>query len=114
MKVLFICSLNIMRSPTAEAVFSEYPGIEASSAGTSADADNPVSADQIEWADVVVAMEEVHRLRLRKRFPDQLKGKKIVVLGIPDEYGYMNPELIDLLRNAHRVFLKVNARRLGS
>src|SRR6478752_8452627 len=113
MKVLFICSLNIMRSPTAEAVFAEYPGIEASSAGTSVDADNPVSADQIEWADIVVAMEEVHRRRLRKRFPDQLKGKKIVVLGIPDEYGYMNPELIDLLRQRASRFLKGERATIG-
>ena len=106
MKVLFICGMNIMRSPTAEAVFSEYPGIEASSAGTNADADNPVSADQMEWADVVVAMEEAHRRKLRERFPEQLKGKKIVVLGVPDEYGYMNPELVELLRKRASRFLK--------
>jgi predicted protein tyrosine phosphatase len=106
MKVRFICSLNIMRSPTAEAVFSEYPGIEASSAGTNPDADNPVSADQLEWADVVVAMEEVHRRKLTERFPDQLKTKKIVVLGIPDEYGYMSPNLVELLRKRASLFLK--------
>ena len=107
MKVLFICGMNRMRSPTAEALFSEHPGIEASSAGTNVDADNPVSADQIEWADIIVAMEEVHRRRLKERFPDELKTKKIVVLGIPDEYGYMNPELIDLLRKRSSRFLKV-------
>ena len=106
MKVLFICGMNRMRSPTAEAMFSEYPGIEASSAGTNVDADNPVSVDQIEWADVVVAMEEVHRRKLQQRFSDQLKTKKIVVLGIPDEYGYMNPELVELLRERSSRFLK--------
>jgi predicted protein tyrosine phosphatase len=106
MKVLFICAMNRMRSPTAEAVFAEYPNVETSSAGTRSDADNPVSADQIEWADVVVAMEEMHRRKLRAMFPGLFKTKKIVVLGIPDEYGYMNSELIDLLRQRAPRFLK--------
>jgi predicted protein tyrosine phosphatase len=106
MKVLFICGMNRMRSPTAEAVFAKHPGIETSSAGTRLDADNPVSADQIEWADIVVAMEETHRRKLRKMFPGLFKTKKIVVLGIPDEYGYMNSELIDLLHQRSSRFLK--------
>ena len=105
MRVLFVCSRNRLRSPTAEAVFSAYPGIEASSAGTSADAENPVSLDQVEWADVIVAMEEVHRRKLREMFPDLSKTKKVVVLRIPDRYNYMDPELIALLRKKAPQFL---------
>ncbi len=45
MKLLFGCSRNRLRSPTAEAVFSAYPGVEATSAETSPDAETPVSAD---------------------------------------------------------------------
>jgi predicted protein tyrosine phosphatase len=97
MKVLFVCSRNRLRSPTAETVFSAYEGVEALSAGTSPDAENPVSADLIEWADLVFAMESVHRRRLKQRFGPLLRSRKIVVLGIPDNYKYMDPELIRIL-----------------
>jgi predicted protein tyrosine phosphatase len=99
MKVLFVCSRNRRRSPTAEAVFGRYLSVEALSAGTSPDAETPVSADLIEWADLVIAMESVHRRRLRDRFGPLLKTKKIVVLGIPDNYEYMDPELMRILED---------------
>jgi predicted protein tyrosine phosphatase len=98
MKILFICSQNRLRSPTAEAIFSDSPGIEAMSAGTNHDADTPVSADLIEWADIVFVMEEMHRSKLHQRFEAALKTKKLVVLNIPDHYGYMDPELVQILR----------------
>jgi predicted protein tyrosine phosphatase len=97
MNVLFVCSRNRLRSPTAEAVFSASEGIEALSAGTNPDAETPVSADLIERADLVFAMESIHRRRLKQRFPAQLKTKKVVVLGIPDNYKYMDPELVRIL-----------------
>jgi predicted protein tyrosine phosphatase len=98
MNILFVCSQNRLRSPTAEAVFADYPGVEASSAGTNTDADNPVSLDQIEWADIIFVMEDTHRRRLKEMFSKVLKTKKVVVLGIPDRYSYMNPELVQLLK----------------
>jgi predicted protein tyrosine phosphatase len=33
-----------------------------------------------------------------KKFHSQLKGKPVVVLGIPGEYEYMQPELVKLLK----------------
>jgi predicted protein tyrosine phosphatase len=99
LKLLFVCSRNRLRSPTAEAVFSTYPSVEASSAGTNPDADNPLSADLIEWADVIFLMEQIHRKRLNQRFPSLLKDKKVVVLGIPDDYCYMDEKLIVLLKS---------------
>jgi predicted protein tyrosine phosphatase len=98
MKVLFICSQNRLRSPTAEAVFSSWPGVETRSAGTNHDAETPVSADLIEWADIVLVMENLHKANLKQRFPEPLEGKKLVVLGIPDFYQYMDPELVRLLK----------------
>jgi predicted protein tyrosine phosphatase len=97
MKLLFVCSRNRLRSPTAEAVFSAYEGVEVLSAGTNPDAGNPVSLDLIEWADLVFAMESAHRRRLQKRFRRALHAKRIVVLGIPDKYQYMEPELVRIL-----------------
>lgn len=97
MRLLFVCSYNRMRSPTAEVVFSSYPGVETMSAGTSPDAEAVVSADMIEWADVILVMEPAHRRRLNEMFGSQLKDKRVVVLGIPDRYAYMDPELVRIL-----------------
>ncbi|MGA9669287.1 MAG: low molecular weight protein tyrosine phosphatase family protein [Terracidiphilus sp.] len=105
MKLLFVCSRNRLRSPTAEAVFSAYDGIEALSAGTSPDAENPVSTELIEWADLVFAMESVHRRRLQKQFGSRLRAKRVVVLGIPDNYKYMEPELVRILEGAVAPYL---------
>lgn len=105
MKILFVCSRNRLRSPTAETIFSEYPGIEALSAGTSPDADNPVSAELIEWADRIVAMEDVHKRRLNEIFGQLLRGKRIVVLGILDNFEFMQPELIRALKEKAYRFL---------
>ena len=98
MNLLFVCSENRLRSPTAEAVFSEYDGVNAIGAGTNKDAATTVSGDLIEWADVILVMEGSHRNKISKKFREQLKGKKLCVLDIPDNYDYMQPELVQLLR----------------
>lgn len=97
-RILFVCSQNRLRSPTAEAVFSEYPQLEALSAGTNHDAETPLSGDLIEWADVIVAMEKTHKTKISQKFRSQLANKRIVVLSIPDNYDYMQPELIKILK----------------
>lgn len=98
LNLLFVCSENRLRSPTAEAVFSDYPGVEAIGAGTNSDAETPVSGDLIEWADVVLVMEKSHRNKLSKKYKELLKGKRLVCLDIPDHYERMQPELIKLLK----------------
>ena len=97
-RLLFICSENRLRSPTAEAVFFEYDGVEAIGAGTNADSETPVSGDLIEWADIVLVMEKVHRNKVSKKYKKLLKDKRVVVLDIPDIYECMQPELIGLLK----------------
>jgi predicted protein tyrosine phosphatase len=97
-RLLFVCSQNRLRSPTAEAICQGIGGIEAISAGTNNDAEQPLTGDLIDWADVVIAMERAHRNRINSKFRAQMKGKQLVVLGIPDEYEYMQPELVNLLK----------------
>ena len=97
-RLLFVCSQNRLRSPTAENVFSQWPGVEAMSAGLNNDATTPVSVDLIEWANVIVVMEKAHKNKLAQKFKSYLKGKKVVVLDIPDDYEYMQQELIQLLK----------------
>ena len=111
-KLLFVCSQNRLRSPTAEAVFSQWPGVEAMSAGLNSDAITPVSTDLLEWADIVVVMEEKHKNKLSKKFSPFLKDKRVVVLGIPDEYDYMQPELIQILKA--KVLRYVGLRRIAT
>ena len=96
--LLFVCSENRLRSPTAEAIFSEYEGVQAIGAGTNNDAETPVSGDLIEWADIVLVMEKSHRNKVSKKYKELLKDKRLVVLDIPDNYDCMQPELIQLLK----------------
>jgi predicted protein tyrosine phosphatase len=97
MNLLFVCSRNRRRSPTAEAVFSGLDGYEVLSAGTSPDAETMISADLVDWADLIFAMEGVHRRRLNHRFGSRLRTKCLIVLDIPDEYAYMDSRLVELL-----------------
>jgi predicted protein tyrosine phosphatase len=80
-------------------VFAAVPGVEAESAGVAPDAETPVTPELIAWADVVLVMEATHRARLTRRFPTALRGKRVVCLGVPDDYAYMAPELVRLLRD---------------
>jgi predicted protein tyrosine phosphatase len=92
-----VCSQNKLRSPTAEQVFSNLPGFEVTSAGTDRNAENPVSPEVIEWADVIFVMERTHRNKLAKQFQSHLKNKRVICLDIPDDFDYMDPALIRLL-----------------
>lgn len=96
-RVLFVCSQNKLRSPTAEQVFSNRPGFEVASAGTDRGSDTPISTDVIEWADVIFVMERSHRNKLSKNFRAHLKSKRVVCLDIPDDFDFMDLTLIRLL-----------------
>lgn len=98
LNVLFVCGKNRLRSPTAEHVFADWPGVETASAGTGHDADCPVSAELIAWADVVLVMESAQRAKIVAKFQSQLRGKRVAVLNIPDRFEYMAPELVRLLQ----------------
>lgn len=93
-RFLFICSQNKLRSPTAEHIFAGRDGIEVSSAGTNNDAENPLTGELVEWADYLFVMERAHRNKIQKRFRTEMKDKRIVCLDIPDEYEFMDAELI--------------------
>jgi predicted protein tyrosine phosphatase len=56
--VLFICSGNCNRSPTAESLFLNSRFYEAKSGGTDRNAVARISQDLIDWADLVFVMSE--------------------------------------------------------
>lgn len=99
MRLLFICSRNQWRSPTAEAVYQNDPRVQVRSAGLSQVARTRVSEKLLQWADLVCVMEREHKQRLREAFPALFRNLRIEVLDIPDDYPYMDPVLIEEIVN---------------
>lgn len=97
LKILFVCSRNQWRSPTGEAVFRRAPGVAVRSAGTSPRARRRLGHDDIRWADLIFVMEEKHASRIRAEFRQAVRHKPMHVLDIPDEYRFMDSELVTLL-----------------
>ena len=97
MNVLFVCSKNQWRSPTAERVFRKTDGLQVRSAGTNQSARRVVSHRDIAWAEVIFVMEQKHHDRLREAFRDELREKHVHVLEIPDDFQFMDRELVHLL-----------------
>jgi predicted protein tyrosine phosphatase len=97
-KLLFVCSRNQWRSPTAEALFKDHPLYDARSAGTENGARIKLTAGHVGWADVIFCMEKNHAARVTERFASELADKPLVVLRIPDDFEFMDPALIDLLK----------------
>lgn len=100
LKILFVCTVNRMRSLTAEKIYAEDERFEVKSAGTAEEANTAISKELLNWADAIVVMEKAHRNHIRKMFPDVYKSKKIVCLYIADVYDYMQPELIAVLKES--------------
>ena len=94
--LLFICSKNQWRSPTAELLFKDHPIHVARSAGTSDKARIRVSQKMIDWADVIFVMERKHRDIIKQRF--FITGQPFIVLEIEDNYQFGDAELIEILK----------------
>lgn len=86
-----------MRSPTAERIFSKRPDLEVRSAGTAADALVRVNEQMLDWADVIFIMDDLQRRSLRRRFPAHPAVERLVCLEIPDDFTFLQPELVALL-----------------
>lgn len=104
-RVLFVCSQARLRSPTAERVYADWPGVETACGGLNADADVPLTPEDVVAADLIFVMEKTHRNKLSQRFRPQLRGKRVICLDIPDDYDYMDPVLIALLKARVSKFL---------
>lgn len=113
--VLFICSLNQLRSPTAAKIFAAYQGLVVDSAGVDSMAERLVTAEQIAWADMIFVMEEVHRQQLSTVAHASLQNKCVICLNIPDRYAFMQPALVRQLKSKVLKHLppQPRGRRLG-
>ena len=96
---------NRRRSPTAEAIFQAEPGVEAWSAGTAPDAEEVISPDHLAWADTVYVMEDRHRRAVERIAASLPKDRRppIRCLRIPDDYEFMDAELVRLIRERIRI-----------
>jgi predicted protein tyrosine phosphatase len=103
--LLFICSKNQWRSPTAEMLFKNHPVHRARSAGTSDNARIKVNQKLIDWADVIFVMETKHKDLLKQRFAATVAKKQIIILDIEDNYRFGDAEWIEILKQSLTDFL---------
>ena len=94
LNVLFVCTMNKWRSPTAEKVYSKHPLLNCRSAGTSKKAHKKIKVSDIRWADMLILMEDMHSEKLHAEFRNELDHKDTHILEIQDIYRYMDEELI--------------------
>jgi len=100
LKLLFLCTSNIDRSPCAESLFENSEKYEVRSAGLSELAEKQVSKEDVIWADVIFVMDErneEHKTQLLKKFPES-EDKDVRILNIPNNFCRYDTELNKLLR----------------
>jgi predicted protein tyrosine phosphatase len=104
-KLLFVCSKNKWRSLTAEKMLESNEDYSVKSAGTEAGARVKITSGLVRWADIIFVMEKKHRTRLQESFSSELIDKQIVVLNIPDDFQFMDEELISILESRLEAYL---------
>ncbi|WP_192896595.1 low molecular weight protein tyrosine phosphatase family protein [Cohnella sp. AR92] len=107
MKLLFVCSRNKWRSLTAEKIFDGFNGYQVRSAGTEEGARIRVTEGHIGWSDMIFAMEKKHIRRLKDKFSNTLIGKQLICLNIPDDFEFMDEELIEILKSRVSDYIEV-------
>ena len=104
--VLFVCAKNQWRSPTGEQVYRNDPRVAVRSAGVSSKARRKVHAGDMAWADLILVMERKHCARLREQFMQVEEMPTVECLDIPDDYEFMDPELIELIKDGTEYYLE--------
>jgi protein-tyrosine phosphatase len=94
--ILVVCGRNKKRSRTAEYIFKNDSRFAIRSAGLSPKSDRKISENDLNWADLVLVMEKNQRTKISETYP-HLSLPKIKILEIPDDYEFMDEELIELL-----------------
>ena len=105
MNILFVCSRNKWRSATAETMYKNHPVHQVRSAGTALSARVKVSIRMVSWADLIFVMEKRHKTILSEKFSNDLQEKTLIVLDIPDDYTYMDKDLINEIEAKVSIYL---------
>ena len=80
-------------------------GIHARSAGTSRHAKHCLTVKDISWANYICVMEQKHKVWIKEKFHKALLHKTIIVLDIPDDYQYMDEDLIEIFKQSMQNYL---------
>ncbi len=112
-KVLCVCSAGCLRSPTAANILHTEYGYNTRSAGVSDEyAIVPLSGKLLTWADEIVVMESwhVHEIEAVLERMESESNKfirpNIVYLDIPDDYGWMEDSLVELIKERYAEYLE--------
>lgn len=103
--ILFVCGKNQWRSPTAEAVYRRDERVDVRSAGVSEKSRHVISQADIEWADLILVMDQKYKNRIKDKFR-HLSLPLIEDLSIPDTYNFMDADLIALLKDRVEPFIE--------
>ena len=95
--ILFVCTDCRLRAPTAAKIYDRRPDLEVDCGGLGDLTKRPVTEEMVEWADIIFVMEPRHVERIGRKWPALVKDKRLVNLGVPDEFAYMEGELVELL-----------------
>lgn len=77
-------------------MFKNESRFSVRSAGLSPKSSRKISENDLNWADLVLVMEPDHRAKIKKLY-SFLELPKIEILHIPDEYEFMDEDLVALL-----------------
>lgn len=100
LKILFVCGRNKRRSPTAEKIYAHDRRLAVRSVGLAETSKRRMIVADAQWADLILVMERKYVGRIKTTFRNLDTLPAIVSLDIPDEYIFMQRELIDLLQPA--------------
>jgi predicted protein tyrosine phosphatase len=105
--ILVVCGKNRKRSRTAEYIFKNDSRFNIRSVGLRDKSERKISEKDIIWADLILAMEDGYKNWIMGLYR-HMDLPQIEVLGINDEYEYLDPELIDLLEEKINSMLKIH------
>lgn len=105
--ILVVCGRNKKRSRTAESIFKNDSRFNIRSAGLSSQSDRKISEKDLNWADLVFVMETRYRARIWEQYK-QIELPPIEILDIPDDYEFMDEELVVLLTDKINSTLRMN------
>lgn len=98
-KVLCVCSAGLLRSPTAAVVLNREYDYNTRACGVDREyALIPIDGVLCDWADEIVVME-----KWMVDYVEEAFNSKIMVLGVPDKYAYMDPLLQKAILDAYKL-----------
>jgi predicted protein tyrosine phosphatase len=98
LRILFVCGRNQWRSPTAKRIYRKDPRVTVRLGGVASKSSRTISERDLDWADLVIVMEPRHAARIRANFRARDSFPPMESLDIPDEYQFMDKELIEPIR----------------